>query len=900
MPDFGFPPLVGINANLLVSAFTARSALANASAVSSAAPQNTQKPDTSVPPPWDPAAKPLGQEEIVRKVLAQGVFFENDLGKFSDTSAPEDQKKLFALYSGVNRLAAIAADAADRTTTDTSRKFLQRRFGEGLAQLQDFLSATQFDQLSFLKDEKRSSADSAFAIDRGSSSFTTGVIQDGVFDDPVASLSGTVQFTITAKKIGGDVTVNLDLAEMGTTVRNLDNIASYINSKLAAAGLATTVKRVKIGTPDENGIIPGTQYGLEFTGLTSEPLSFSSPSNSPALFSVGVSGSGKDQASQLIRYDTQAGSAPTVKFAKRLETPEGKPAIALATATGANGEIYVLSQAEGSVGGLTPIGTQDVFLSKFDSTGKQVFVRGLGAAASASGLALKVAADGSVVVGGKVSGTLGTTTDLGGADAFVQKFDASGIEVFLKRFGGSGNEEVRDIALAADGSIYVAGRTTSGLSGAPQGGGNDGFVRKLAADGSTVYTRQFGGAGEEQADAIAIDGNGDLLVASTEDGIGKLRKYSAADGTSPALYTHDLGALDGGAINAITLDGTGILIAGTAGAANGLGSALVSHAGDRDGFVARIDETAGSPVRTYTTFVGTAGTDRIGAAVSNGGKIYLAGDTTGALPGGGVLDGTENAFTAVLDAATGTLEGSVQVSGRGGFSSAAGLSIDPQGASILDALGLPHGDVLQSDSLVVTDRSLARPEDSFFISVDGGPKHKIRIDSKDTYRSLTFKINAVTVLDGKADVVRKDNADVLRITPSAGHKIELFAGPEGQDLLKALGLPEGVVQADPALNGSDSASSAPPVYGLGLGGNLDLSTLKDAKSASDALQAALTTIRGAYRTLTLDPALRDLLNGKNKGLNGPVPQYLQSQLSNYSAGLARLQAGGSSLAGLFA
>ncbi len=899
MADLGFPPLLGINANLLVSAFTAQSALANAGAVSAAAPKNTSKPDTSVPPPWDPAAKPLGQDEIVRKVLAQGVFFENDLGAFSDTKAPEDQKKLFALYSGVNRLAALAADAADRATTDTSRRFLQRRFGEGLTQLSDFLSVTQFDQLSFFKDEKRTSADSGFAIDRGSSTFTTGVIQDGPFDAPVASLAGTVQFTITAKKIGGDVVVNLDLADMGTTVRNLDNIASYINSKLAAAGLTTTVKRVKIGTPDENGIIPGNQFGLQFTGVSSEPLSFSSPNNTPALFSVGVSGSGSDQASQLIRYDTQAGSAPTVKFAKRLETPEGKPATALATATGANGEIYVLSQAQGSVGGLTPIGTQDVFLSKFDSTGKQVFVRGLGAAASASGLALKVAADGSVVVGGKVNGTLGTTTDLGGDDAFVQKFDASGIEVFLKRFGGSGNEEVRDIAVAADGSIYLAGRTGSALSGV-QGGGNDGFVRKLAADGSTVYTRQFGGAGEEQADAIAIDANGDVLVASTEDGVGKLRKYSAADGVSPAIYTHDLGALDGGAINAITLDGTGIIVAGTAGAANGLGSALVGHSGDRDGFIARIDESAGTPVRTYTTFVGTAGTDRIGAAVSDGGLIYVAGDTTGSLPGGGVLDGTENAFTAVLDAATGALNGSVQVSGRGGFSSAAGIAIDPQGASILDALGLPHGDVLQADSLVVTDRSLARPEDSFLISVDGGPKHKIRVDSTDTYRSLTFKINAITVLDGKADVVRKDNADILRITPAEGHKIELFAGPEGQDLLKALGLPEGLVQADPSLSSADAASAAPPVYGLGLGGTLDLSTFKDAKAASDTLLAALTTIRGAYRTLTLDPALRDLLNGKSKGLGGPVPQYLQNQLSNYSAGLARLQAGGSGIAGLFA
>jgi len=892
MADLGLLPPIGLSSNLLIDVFNARSAQTLARTFKPGPLPNSKAPDTSVPPPWDPDAKPPVLEKTLNTVLARGVFFENDLGAFSNSAAPPDQKKLFALYSGVNKLAALATDASNRTTTDSRRSFLNKNFANGIAQLGSFLSATKFDELSFLQGEKLTSARSTLAIGRGNSEFVTGVIQDGPFDAPVASLSGNVQFDITAKKLNGNVVVNIDLAGMGTTPRNLDNVAAYINTKLAAAGLVTTVKRVKIGTPDKNGIIPGTQFGLKFTGVSSEPLSFSSPTSTPSLYTVGTSGFGKDLAVQLIRYDTQTGAAPTVAFSNRLETTEGTPSKALAVKTGANGEVYVLSQSTGTIGGLTPRGTQDVFLTKYDSTGKEVFTRGIGAADTASGLALAVAADGSVVVAGKVTGILGSTTNFGGADAFVTKFDATGREVFVKRFGGSGTDDVRSIALGANGNIYLAGRTSSPLSGT-QGGGDDGYVRALSSTGATLYTRQFGGAGNETANAITVDANGDLLVASVESGVGKLRKYSAADGVSAALYTHDLGTLDGGTISSITLDGTGIIVAGSAGAANALGPAVTAHAGGRDGFVARIDENGlGQPVRTYTTFLGTSTDDRINDVVAYGGNLYLAGSTTGSLPGGGVLAGTENAYSAVLNAANGAQTGSVQVSGRAGFSSAAAIAVDPQGVSILDALGLPRGDVLYADSRLLTDRSLARAGDSFLISVDGGAKRKIRISATDNYRTLTQKINAITLLNGKASVVRGTDGDTLKITASKRHSIELFAGPKGRDLLSALGLPEGVIQPSKAVTTKTTTPTEPPTYGLALGSDLDLSTLTGAKAASDILQQALTTIRSAYRTLTLDPALKDLLNGKGKGTGGPVPAYLSRQIANYSAGLSRLQSGG--------
>ena len=67
-----------------------------------------------------------------------------------------------------------------------------------------------------------------------------------------------------------------------------------------------------------------------------------------------------------------------------------------------------------------------------------------------------------------------------------------------------------------------------------------------------------------------------------------------------------------------------------------------------------------------------------------------------------------------------------------------------------------------------------------------------------------------------------------------------------------------------------------------------------------ALQDALSKIQRAYRDLTLDPALKELLKGPQAGKRGgTVPAYYNSQLANYQAGLARLNSGPSGQASLF-
>lgn len=110
--------------------------------------------------------------------------------------------------------------------------------------------------------------------------------------------------------------------------------------------------------------------------------------------------------------------------------------------------------------------------------------------------------------------------DYAGVDAFVAKFTPSGELVFSTLIGGSGDELVNDIAVGADGSVWIAGGTNSQdfpVVNALQpfvGGallGSDGFLTKLSPDGTKVeWSSCIGGDGEEAISDIALDSTGQV------------------------------------------------------------------------------------------------------------------------------------------------------------------------------------------------------------------------------------------------------------------------------------------------------------------------------------------------------------------------------------------------------
>ncbi|MCC6392012.1 MAG: SBBP repeat-containing protein [Bryobacterales bacterium] len=105
-------------------------------------------------------------------------------------------------------------------------------------------------------------------------------------------------------------------------------------------------------------------------------------------------------------------------------------------------------------------------------------------------------------------------------DVFVAKLDPLGNLLFRATFGGKGNDQAKALALDAAGNIYIGGATSSTnfpLRGAvqTQSGGTTGFLVKLSPDGSQMMaSTYFGGTkGISSVNAVTVDGAGNIYVA---------------------------------------------------------------------------------------------------------------------------------------------------------------------------------------------------------------------------------------------------------------------------------------------------------------------------------------------------------------------------------------------------
>lgn len=928
--------IIGLSGDLLTGYYAARRQqsllLSGASAAPPGIAPGGAADGSQVRPPWDVRNEITGLEELSREALGAGIFFKSS--EYSELEAPQDHKDLFALHQGLRRMYALASEAADDTTSDFRRDFLNRRFGEGLSQLGEFVDGLDLEGLNIVSRSLLDRAETDLAIRRGVSEYVTGIVHSGAFDAAVTAFQGDVRFSINVTKNGVETPIQIDLADMGGQTRNLDNVAAFINAKLEAAGMVTRFERVKIGEEDDSGVIPGDDFGFRISGVSTEKVRFDAD-GSAAAYVVGLSGETESAAGQVSKLEGLAGT-PAWDFIRRFEadskaaetepmTPEerveakqkelaaeqGEEELkpwetggteeefsaalkARSVVTAPGGEIYVLAETNAPVSGAAIKGESDLILARYDSTGKQLWTRNLGAAEAASGTDLAVDAQGGVVLTGTLTGALGDTLDRGEADAFVAKYSAEGEEQWLQRYGTTGADGVSAVTVGDDGTVYLAGTAPGGIDGEPGGGGKDAYIRAMSADGELLWTRQFGGAGDQEATAIALDAAGNVIIGlKGETGAASVTSFPAADGDSPAQWTHDLGDLNGGEISALGFDDTGALfVAGSAGGASALAGAYAGHAGSRDGFVMKL--SGDGAARGYVKFLGTETTDQIRDMRIAGGSVYLTGVTSGAMPGGGALTGSRNTFVSSLSTADGAVNWTQQLSGRGGLSEGASLAIDAKGDSVLDKLGLPRGTLDYGGSQRITDHSAVRAGDSFRISVDGGYAKKIEIQADDTYLSLSFKINAALVLDGKAEMARSSEGGRLRITPREGVTIEIIGGPEGRDALKALGLSEGVVHDAPKKADEESVSDAPPLYGLGVDFDAMIATEAGAKNAAKMLSEAMQEIQKAYRELT-SPRL-DTPQGPGKR-GGEVPAYLQARLANFQAGLNRLSAGGGASAG---
>ncbi len=116
----------------------------------------------------------------------------------------------------------------------------------------------------------------------------------------------------------------------------------------------------------------------------------------------------------------------------------------------------------------------------------------------------------------------------GTTDIFIAKYNSKGDGLWIQRITGNGTDGIKDIAIDANGDVYVAGEVSSnaGYFANPDdvrlgiaarktvNGKSDAFLAKYNRDGNLIWFRNYGGGNPEEATSIALHPSGIYLTGT--------------------------------------------------------------------------------------------------------------------------------------------------------------------------------------------------------------------------------------------------------------------------------------------------------------------------------------------------------------------------------------------------
>jgi hypothetical protein len=864
-------------------------------------------------PPWAPTAEVPEPSSLVRAALAGRRLINEGASRLDVAGGSADYRKLFALYQGLGALAALADRAGQRGVAASEQALIGRRFASGLSEVSSYLQSADFEDIRMVQGVSKANAQTTAAVARDSERLVTRAVHEGSLTSSVAAFEGDVVFGVTVRALGVDKTVSIDLAEMGGQIRTLDNVIAHINGKLTDAGVVTRMGREQVNSGPRTITVGGKtvtlpprpdQWALAVRGTSFETVTFTAPQSSDAVYVAQAAGG--DGGHELLKFQSDSGDAPEPLAgvgqtnwvpgrASQTTLPAGVETVR-ASATAADGSLWLVADIESGPGDQPVKGERDVALMKFDSSGRLVATRMLGAASEASGYAISIAADGRVAVAGSVTGAEPgkTVADPALADSFVTVFDAAGEELWTQRRGAKAADEATAVSFGADGKVYVAGRSKSGMPGSSALGGWDGYIQGFTATqvhslapvtGVALAGRQFGTAGDDGVSAMTIEGSS-MYTAGVESGRLVIRHYALdAAGTPSLTGTRDLGLASGEISGIAVANGQVILTGATRNPALAVATVNTAHSGGSDAYVAVLSIDLSASAADRLTYYGTGGDDSASDAVVHQGKVWITGVAD--RPAGAKDDDPTKGYLARLDPLTGAIEWSRTWSGKDLKAAPLSLAVAAGGASVLDRLGLPKGVVSTGDSKTLTTVTALNPGDRFYVSpADGGRARAVTIDARDTLQTLARKIEQaslgqlkVTVMTdgaktGDDEGLTSGKLQRLSITPRDGRQgAILTAGEPGRDALAGLGLSSGFI-------GRKSDGDEIATFAMDLQQSLSLAGAEAIKATSERLKAAMKVVRDAYKALAPESS--------KPVVKGEAPAYLTAQIANYQAALDRL------------
>ncbi|PYQ54025.1 MAG: hypothetical protein DMF59_00005, partial [Acidobacteria bacterium] len=233
----------------------------------------------------------------------------------------------------------------------------------------------------------------------------------------------------------------------------------------------------------------------------------------------------------------------------------------------------------------------------------------------------------------------------GGSDLFVTRFTADGQVVYSTLLGSSGSDAGHGVAVDAQGNAWFIGFARGGdfpmvnaLQSKYGGGVADAVIVKVAPDGAILNSTYFGGSSGDFGDAIAVAPDGTIWIAGRGDSddmplINPIQRRGGMVDTFVAHLTRDaktilsstfLGGSRGDFLIdlAVTSDGQPVVCGDTNSDDFPVRRAVqVANGGSGDGFVTMLKRDGSGIV--FSTYLGGSGFDQ-GTSVARDRNNFIA------------------------------------------------------------------------------------------------------------------------------------------------------------------------------------------------------------------------------------------------------------------------------------
>lgn len=192
-----------------------------------------------------------------------------------------------------------------------------------------------------------------------------------------------------------------------------------------------------------------------------------------------------------------------------------------AIAVDSSANIYITGWTDKAIDGQTQSGVHDLFITRYNSSGVRQWTVQDGdvlGAGTTFGNSIAVDSSANIYISGNTTAAIDGESQKGSMDMFLSKYNTSGVRQWTKQVGNVSSNPYYNNNLAVDvqANVYIAGNTTAAFDGQVQRGKKDLFVTKYNTSGTKQWTIQEGASqGTTYANSIALDSSGNIYLTGS-------------------------------------------------------------------------------------------------------------------------------------------------------------------------------------------------------------------------------------------------------------------------------------------------------------------------------------------------------------------------------------------------